>query len=168
MATGIDAAGLALAIFPVVISTVDWYSGRISGRDFKHLSESLKTNEKIFLNSIELLLRCIAPPREVKDFLDNLKGPQWKSESLEKKVKEHLGDEAESILDKMKDIYRTINKLGDKLPVRDSRVSVKFASNDTLKYRLAIKLPAILRSIVSRLSSSRSCTERSTMPVSRG
>lgn len=117
MAAGIETAGLALAVFPIVIGIVDWYSGGVSGRDIKLLAESLKNNEKMFLNSVESLLRCIVPAAELQILLDDLEGDPWRSQTLSAKVAEHLGCEADSILEKINDIYKTVLNLKEKLPV---------------------------------------------------
>jgi hypothetical protein len=117
MVAGIETAGLALAVFPIVIKIVDWYSSSVSGRDTKLLAESLKNNEKMFLNSVESLLLCVVPAAELQILLDDLEGDPWRSQSLGDKVAKHLGCEADSILEKINDIYKTVLKLKDKLPV---------------------------------------------------
>lgn len=114
---GIDAAGLVLAILPIVVQIVGWYDMRVSGRDAKHLAESLENNRKIFLNSIEFLLRSAVPAAQVKALLDNPEGAAWSEESLQQRVSDHLGDEADHILEKIEIIYKTVVKLQEKLPV---------------------------------------------------
>lgn len=119
MASGIEAAGLVLGIFPVVIQTVDWYRGVVTGRDVKLLVDSLRTYELIFYNAVENLLRSTVPIGELKVLLDDKTGAAWKSKSLNDNVTEHLGQAAECILGKISDIYKTLLRLKRKLPVSE-------------------------------------------------
>ena len=117
MLSGIEAAGLALAIFPVVVEMVDWYGGNVTGRDSKLLAESLRNHERMFLNSLESLLRSVVPAGELQILLSDLTGEAWRDQVLNSKVAEHLGCEVDSIMEKIDEIYRTVLKLKDKLPV---------------------------------------------------
>lgn len=116
--SGVEIVGLALAVFPLVIEGVERYHGVITGRDIKYLTESLKNNEQIFKNSVENLLRSSVESDELTVLLDNLQGTQWKDPKLERQVVDHLGQEAESILKKIKEIHDTVFKLQKRLPVR--------------------------------------------------
>jgi hypothetical protein len=119
--SGMEAAGLALGVFPVVISLIDMYSGSVTGRDIRYLIESLKNNEKMFLNSVESLLRSVTSPSEVQVLLGDLSGAAWKDPRLSNKVVEHLGGpeaEGKRILEMVNDVYRTVSALKVKLPVR--------------------------------------------------
>ena len=116
---GVDVVGLALAILPVVFEAVDWYSGRIRGRDSKLLADSLKNNTKIFTNSIEILLQNVVPAQRVQVLLSDLEGKAWKDEWFQEAVEERLGSQADDILGKILDIYKTALNLKQKLPVSD-------------------------------------------------
>lgn len=133
MAAGIDVAGLALAVFPIVIGMVDRYSGLVTGRDINFLADSLRNNEQMFLNSIELLLQSTVPPAELRVLLDDFDGDPWKSKSLNERVTENLGQQAESILEKINDIYKTVLGLKLKLPVGKSAICIlayrRYANN---------------------------------------
>jgi hypothetical protein len=115
--SGLEAIGLILNILPVVIEVVDWYSGRIRGRESKQLADSLKNNRQIFLNSIEYLLRSVVSAEKVKILLDKPGGDAWQDASFVDQVNEHLGDEAEGIIEKIKEIHKVLTKLQEKLPV---------------------------------------------------
>jgi hypothetical protein len=116
---GLEAIGLILNILPVVIEVVDWYSGRIRGRESKQLADSLKNNRQIFLNSIEYLLRSVVSAEKVKILLDKPGGDAWREPSFVDQVNEHLGDEAEGIIEKIGDIHKVLIKLQEKLPVSE-------------------------------------------------
>ena len=115
--TGIERAGLALAIFPVVVEMADWYSGKITGRDSKLLAESLRNNEQMFLNSLESLLRSAMPAAELQGLLSDVTGDAWRDQALNDRLVEYLGCEADTIMDSINDIYGTVSKLKEKLPV---------------------------------------------------
>jgi endonuclease/exonuclease/phosphatase family metal-dependent hydrolase len=115
--SGIEAAGLVLALFPLVIDVVTKYNGLVKGRDIKILDESLKNNEQMFLNSVEFLLQSTIPPEDLTVLLGDFNGDLWKSEWLADRVTKHLGREAESVFQKIEDIHKTVSKLKQKLPV---------------------------------------------------
>lgn len=115
--SGFEAAGLALALFPIVIEIVDAYSGMISGRDIRHLAESLRNQQQIFLNSVEYLLRSTVPASELAALMSDLGGASWKNTELVQSVEDQLGSEAVRILNATGDIYKTVLKLSQKLPV---------------------------------------------------
>lgn len=117
MTSGIEWAGLALAIFPVVVEIIDWYSGSVSGRDTKFLAESLKNQELIFRDSIEALLRSVLSATEQRSLLDDLGGQSWKDASISAKVVECLGKEADGLVEIANGIYEDVMKLKEKLPV---------------------------------------------------
>lgn len=115
--SGIEAAGLALAVFPLVLDAVAKYNGLVTGRDIKLLSESLKNNEQMFYNAVEFLLRSTVPPEDLRVLLGDLSSDLWKSEWLSNRVAQNLGHKAGSIFLKIDGIYKTVLKLKQKLPV---------------------------------------------------
>ena len=119
MAIGFEVAGLALALLPVIVEVVDWYSGRIRGRDSKLLADSLKNNTHIFTNSIEILLRQVVPGQHVQMLLNDPLGKAWKEEEFQEAVEARLGSEAHDILGRIADIHKTALNLKQKLPVSE-------------------------------------------------
>ena len=115
--SGVEAAGIILAVIPIVVEIIDWYESRVRGRDTKHLVESLKNNRHIFLNSIESLLLSAVPAAEVQALLRHPDGTGWKDKSLESRVSDVLGHDANIIFSKIQHIYKTLVKLQKKLPV---------------------------------------------------
>jgi hypothetical protein len=117
MMSPLDAVGLALAIFPVVTEILGWYSSKFKGRDVKHLAESLKNCERIFMNSIEYMLLSTGLHDNVEILLGDLRGDAWKEKSLNDLVTAHLGEDADRIFAIIDDIRKTVSKLEEKLPV---------------------------------------------------
>ena len=117
MAAGIEAAGLALAVLPVIIEIIDWYSGSITGRDTKFLAESLKSQELIFLNAVEALLRSVVSAAQLRTLLRDVGGESWKDAGITARVVECLGTEAGGILENISSIHKTVLNLKEKLPV---------------------------------------------------
>lgn len=115
--SGIEVAGLALALFPIVIELVDAYSGALTGRDINHLAESLKNHQQIFLNAVEYLLHYTIPAQQLRALLADPSGALWQDQELNDSVQRELGIRAASILGKISDIHKTITKLMAKLPV---------------------------------------------------
>lgn len=120
--SGLEFAGLALAVFSAAIEVVEWYSSNIAGRETKLLCESLRNNQQIFLNSVESLLRCVVTSAELHILLNDFQGERWRDQSLNNRVNEHLGLQARYILESTEDIYRTISKLMSELPVSYAQI----------------------------------------------
>lgn len=118
MAAGIDMAGLALSIFPIVIRTVKWYSSMVTSHEIKLLADSLSINKIIFRQSVEYMLRSVVvSTAELRELLDNPGGPAWQDKALVERLANHLGADYGTIVETMNNIYRTILKLSQKLPV---------------------------------------------------
>jgi hypothetical protein len=115
--SGIEVAGIVLAVLGTLIQGVGGYKEVITGRDVNLLVESLKDNKIMFSNSVEYLLRSVLPTEELATLLNDPKGNQWKDADLHERVISHLGQDAEAILQKIGDIYATLERLQRKLPV---------------------------------------------------
>jgi hypothetical protein len=98
MVTGLEAAGLVLAILPLLISGLDYYrEGLIPIRDWlryrseiKSLIRNLNVEQVRFRIICEKLLSGIVPEEELADLLECPGGPAWHDEHVEKKLKERL------------------------------------------------------------------------------
>lgn len=114
--SGIEAAGLALGVFPVVIDMLTKYSGLIRSRDVKRLANSLANNELIYRNCVKHFLHEVWP-EELATLMGNLEHEKWSSTTLNEEVVQNLGQEAENIVKIIRDIHQTISGLHQKLPV---------------------------------------------------
>lgn len=133
MAAGIEMAGLALAVFPVAIKTINWYSGMVTSHEIKLLADSLNINKLIFLQSVEYLLRSVVSTAKLRELLDNLQGPAWKDKALAEQVANHLGADYDNIVETMNDIYRTILKLTQKLATQSNTTKNRNSIADRAK-----------------------------------
>jgi hypothetical protein len=115
--SGIEVAGIVLAVLSALIQGVGGYNEVVTGRDVNLLVESLKDNKLMFENSVEYLLRSVIPPGELELLFDDLRGEPWQDRDFHQRVIAHLGQDADNILRKIKDIYHTVSGLQKKLPV---------------------------------------------------
>jgi hypothetical protein len=115
--SGIKVAGIVLAVLSALIQGVGGYNEVVTGLDVNLLVESLKDNELMFENSVEYLLRSVIPPGELELLFDDLRGEPWQDRDLHQRAIAHLGQDADNILRKIKDIYNTVSQLQRKLPV---------------------------------------------------
>ena len=117
MVTGLEAVGLVLAIIPVVVEILDFYSGSLTSRDVSFLTESLRNKELIFKNTVEELLSSILSKSELRELLEDPGGPLWTENSINERVADHLGAEASNLFEYAKEIHSTVHHLKEKLPV---------------------------------------------------
>jgi len=115
--SGIEVAGLVLAVLGALIKGVGGYNEVVTHRDVSLLVESLKDNKIMFSNSVEHLLRSIVPADELSRLLNDHTGDIWRKHDLDQRVIAHLGEDAENITKKIDDIHRTLAQLQKKLPV---------------------------------------------------
>ena len=115
--SGIEVAGLVLAVLGALIKGVGGYNEVVTSRDVNLLVESLKDNRIMFSNSVEHLLRSIVPADELSRLLNDHTGDIWRKHDLDQRVIAHLGGDAENITKKIDDIHRTLAQLQKKLPV---------------------------------------------------
>lgn len=115
--SGIEVAGIVLAVLGALIKGVGGYNEVVTGRDVKLLVESLKDNRIMFSNSVEYLLRSIVSPDELTTLLNDPNGDTWRDSDLDGRVIAHLGPDASNFTHKILDIYNTLALLQKKLPV---------------------------------------------------
>lgn len=115
--SGIEVAGIVLAVLGALIKGVDLYDEVVAGCDVKFLVRSLQVQKTMFSNSVEHLLRSVVPADELERLLDDERGEPWGRYDLDRRVSEHLGHGAEDITEKIHDIFKTVHKLQQKLPV---------------------------------------------------
>jgi hypothetical protein len=119
--SGLEIAGLAFGILPILIELVKSYSTisrkvhtlRHFSREVRSISEQLKIHKGIFLNEVRLLLRSIEDEKEVESMLNEADDHRWKARDLNDKIAAVLGesfDLCRSIIESTKDI---IDAMGD-------------------------------------------------------
>ncbi|KAJ6078529.1 hypothetical protein N7467_008282 [Penicillium canescens] len=90
MATGFEAVGLALAIFPILVEALKFYANeRGTVKDFfryqrllKRIGRDLSREKTIFYNTCQRFIQDIAsqcgiPDQDVLEMMHNLDDPRW-------------------------------------------------------------------------------------------
>lgn len=130
MATGVETAGLLLAIFPLVISFSEHYQegcDRIAEyRRFRielcSFTVQIMGQSYRFRKNLEQLLSPIVVSDEhFEKLYQNPGGPAWKEPRLEKKLETHLSGSYKHYHTIMIDLKKTLEKLKEKLLITDVR-----------------------------------------------
>lgn len=153
--SGLEVAGLVLGVFPVLTQMVSSYRGELVGRDAAYLLESLRNNELVFRNGIELMLRSIIPATELEVLLEDLGGDAWKDDALNDRIMTQMGRDARAIIRNLKDIYRTLSRLKQTLPVSRSASAHNRPRNvliGQLRLAMPIRIRTLLLDVPSRSS----------------
>lgn len=99
MSGAIEVVGLALAVFTVVISFLEYYEDGCDTlrdwvffrREFTHLVNDLNREQIIFRQLVESMLRPIIDSEfELKEMMENTQSNQWKRPDLALKMKQKL------------------------------------------------------------------------------
>lgn len=136
--SGIEVAGLAFGILPILIEVVKSYSSvskkihtlRHCSKEVKSISEQLIVHKGIFLNEVRLLLRSIADEEEVESMLEDKADQRWTSRLLNDKLRTVLRDSFEICCSIVEETKGTIQLMREKMAqfdvllVERSKVSV--------------------------------------------
>lgn len=115
----VTAAGLTLAILPIIISAFENYENtfgpivnyRRYRREAKRFETILRIQKTAFENEGRLLLATVT--REEDDLVKNLAHPLWRNGELDRKLTERLGDSFDTCvatLDLINETLREIQK----------------------------------------------------------
>jgi hypothetical protein len=128
MATGFEAAGLALAIFPLVVQCIGFYiDGARKIKDIKdyeivlkRLARDLRVECGCFEAACDQLLEGLASPGQVTLLM---KGMGWDDVDLKECLRECLGpDRADTFTELVEELLMSIEKLKKDLGIKDNRV----------------------------------------------
>jgi hypothetical protein len=126
MVTGVETAGLVLAVFPLVVNGLGsyvagantlrrWRNERMYGRELKHLQRQLETQRVIYLNTLEELLADIVHSDADRALLINdPSDPTWKRKEYETLLHEKLGQSYHAYLATVNDLCESITLLEEK------------------------------------------------------
>lgn len=125
MVTGIEAAGLALAVFPLILKGLKVYlDGAQMIQDLagwrsvlKRLVRELDVECICFEDVCSKLLEGIASSR---DATEPMNGNAWDDPDLQRKLRERLGSEATArFTELMKELHQLLKELRDELGIHD-------------------------------------------------
>lgn len=126
---GVEVAGLVLGSIPLVISGLEHYAEGVSTikimfnapSEFKSLSRRLKVEQKIFKNSIELLLHdCIDDDQLLADLMSDTAGSKlWSDPEVEKALWQKLQSSYSVYLDTMTSLETTLLEFRERLKLND-------------------------------------------------
>jgi hypothetical protein len=124
--SGAEAAGLILAVLPLVMHTMDSYVQgvqtlkRFRTRRYREELEDYKlridTQRTEFLNTLELLFDGIVDREdEVRDLITNPKGQLWAESTIEAKLRKRLAHSYEVYIQTMWKLYSLLQQINETL-----------------------------------------------------
>lgn len=135
MLTGIEAAGVVLAVLPLILNQLDAYVQGIETlkgfrtrryrRHFEEWQTRLETQFVILLDTLEQSLEGVVEyDDEISELIKNPGSPSWKDPSLQKKLARRLGRNYGPFIRTMTDLSHMLETLSEKLGL-DSADSLK-------------------------------------------
>ena len=123
MITGIETAGLVLAVLPLLITGLeDYQKGLVPMKDWlryrsvvKSLIRSLKMEQIRLRDTCEKLLSNIVPDEEIADLIASPGGPDWCNDHIEETLKDRLRESFVVYMDTIEDMKDLLSKLKVKL-----------------------------------------------------
>jgi hypothetical protein len=122
--SGIEVAGLVLGAIPLILAGLEFYSNGIQvtkrywryREEFKSLVVELRCEHTMCVNSINMLLIGVVPPKEMVEFLANPGGDdRWKEKRFDRKLRERLGTSYSSYMDTITEMNRTAKIFKERL-----------------------------------------------------
>ena len=117
--SGIEAAGLALAILPLILSATKNYNNALSpflrykrfAKETKTYSKELDVQRTLFRNECRNLLEKIIEHDAASSMLELLTRETWSDPQLERRLVEHLGDSTQACLTKIELIEEQLRNI---------------------------------------------------------
>lgn len=121
--SGVEAAGLVLAAFPLLISGLEHYANGAEAirrawnysREFKSLARKLETEKTIFQNAIEILLDDCVDIGTQQKLMEDIGGKLWSQPSVESTLRQRLRGSFKSYVECVRGISDTITQLQKQL-----------------------------------------------------
>jgi hypothetical protein len=122
MVTGIETAGLVLAVLPLVISALESYKDGLqtikrlyhSEAQLRKLIRTLKVQRSKYRTNLEKLIKAAAPDLGIQDVPEDFCDPIWHGE-LNARAKAYLDDRYESFQVVVEDYQECIREIAKKL-----------------------------------------------------
>lgn len=124
--SGIEAAGLALAVFPLLIGLLERYQNgyeklrdwALFRREFTRLVNDLHREQILFRQHVESTLRSVTDSEfELMEMMEDAQDPRWKSEAVAQRLKKKLSGsgEYENYMLSIKSIHENLMDMSEKL-----------------------------------------------------
>lgn len=133
MVTGIEAAGLALAILPLFVNQIDAYVRGIEKirvlrsyrREFQGYSVGLSTQHTILLNTLEQALEGVVNDEDtISKLIRDPRGDEWKDPDLRKRLQSKLGRNYDVFISNMTGLSELLEQLSHKLGITATDIKV--------------------------------------------
>ena len=119
--SGLEIAGAVLGSIPLVISAIEHYANGISTArrylkyqtEMEDLLRKIRTEQKLFKNTIETLLNGIASDERMSDIVAG--GNFWQEPDIELKLKDRLRDAYDIYLDNVCGMEASLQRFREKL-----------------------------------------------------
>ncbi|KAH7117559.1 hypothetical protein B0J11DRAFT_441783 [Dendryphion nanum] len=123
MVTGVETAGLVLGSIPLILASLQFYANgvAVSKRYWRYRKElgdlvmELSSENAIYVNTINLLLKGIVKEKDMNDFLSNPCGAEWKDAEFDDRLKDRLGQTYQSYLDNISKMNAVAEEFKSKL-----------------------------------------------------
>lgn len=133
MASGIEIAGLALALLPLFVNQIDVYVRGIEKikllrrykREFKGYSVGLRTQSIFLLNTLEKALEGVVHDEDrVSQLICNPESDGWMDADLQQRMRQKLGRNYEVFVDNMTGLSELLHQLKRKLGIDEANERV--------------------------------------------
>ncbi|KAL8966515.1 MAG: hypothetical protein Q9183_003340 [Haloplaca sp. 2 TL-2023] len=125
--SGLEAAGLALAVFPVVVTGInqmatgiqtirEWRNHRLKLKDY---ASSLSSAKVSFSDTLEILLTDIVGDQEYELLINEPSGPMWKNPRYEQRLRARLGRSYEVYFVTVQTLAFNLRSMCEKLSIDD-------------------------------------------------
>jgi hypothetical protein len=126
--SGVEAAGFVLAAIPLVISFMEHYADGVRtinrwrkyDRELKSLCRRLRSEEELFRNTCELLLRDIVDSeQQLETLVLNPAGLEWSDPALESRLQSKLSRSYVVYMEVVEDMKDAVNGIKDRIGIKD-------------------------------------------------
>ena len=147
--SGVEAAGIALAVFPLLISALEHYreSAEVLGdwwkfkRKYTKCKRDIEYHQLTFTANLEeLLLPLVADDEDMEVLISDPGGSRWGDPELEVRLRARLPNSYEAYLDSVNEIKEIMTGLKKELGLEKAHIQSRVNSNDdpkTLKGRVS-------------------------------
>ena len=131
MVTGVEEAGLVLAVFPLVLDGLShWLEGVHKGKrwwrirlQLKNYKLRLQSQRVVYQNTLELLLVDIVQADDIAAMLAEPGGDVWKRAEYDSLLHRRLGGAYETFFENLNFMLTTLSEVKKKLGIEVGKVS---------------------------------------------